>query len=154
MLPLDETTVTQVSVLPDDEIEGEAMRVYQITVDPAAVLESDAAGLLNMGVSGGFGSLPGGGGLPGNMDGSFLPPGTPPAPAADELTPPAPEDIQMTFAVYIGAADGLVHRIYSIVAVAARNADDGTTSTITVTSIINYSKFNEPVEITAPEIAS
>lgn len=148
MIPVNSQSVTQITVLPSDEIDGQTMRVYQIAVDPAAVLESDASSLLNANAPGGFGGFPGGAanGAP--------PRGTPEPPAPDELTAIAPEDIQMTFAVYIGEVDGLVHRIYSIVAVAARGTGDNTMPAITVTSIIDYSRFNEPVEIITPEIAS
>jgi hypothetical protein len=148
MIPMNGQAVTQITVLPSDEINGQTMRVYQITVDPAVVLESDASSLLSINAPGGFDGFPGG------AVNGFPPQGAPELPDPDELTALTPEDIQMTFAVYIGEADGRVHRIYSIVAVAARETGDSTTPAITVTSIIDYSRFNEPVEIIIPEITS
>lgn len=152
--PVNAESVIALSELAGDTIDGQAMRVFQLTLDPAAVLESDAAGLLNAGMGGGlFMGGPGQGGFPGGGDFTLpegvTPPegGTPPT----DMAAPNPEDFQVTFAVYIGADDGLIHRVYSVIASAP--ADDAAQPFgLTMTTITNYSKFNEPVIITAPEL--
>jgi hypothetical protein len=143
MLPIAADSVTSIAALPDDEIDGQAMRVTQIALDPAVVLESDAAGLLAVGGGGPAGGF-GGGNLPGNFtppDGAQIP---------DEIVPPSPEDIQVTLAVYVGADDGLVHRIYLLVNVTG--SADGSTPATTVTTISDYANFGEPVEIVMPTV--
>jgi hypothetical protein len=140
-LPLSSETVTAISTLPDDDIDGQVMRVYQLSIDPAAVLESDAAGLLSAPIGAGFG----GGNLP---EGFTSPDGVQlPTPSADIATP-SPEDFQVTLAAYVGADDGFVHRIYLLVNTAG-NAD-GSSPAATITTISDYSNFNTPVEIVAP----
>jgi hypothetical protein len=138
-LPISAESVTAAAALPDDEIDGQAMRVTQLSLDAAAVLESDAAGLLAVGAGPGAG-----GALPGGL----TPPGGAQLPT--EITPPEPEDIQVTLAVYLGAEDGLVHRIYLLVNVAG--SEDGTRPGGTITTISDYSNFDEPVEIVMPTI--
>lgn len=142
MIPINAESVTAIAALPDDEIDGQTMQVYQITVDSAAVLESEAASLFDIGMGGG-GAVPAGGLQP--------PQGAPELPAAPtEMETPSPEDIQMIFAVYVGADDGLVHRVYAVVNIAA----SGEGANLTSTTITDYSNFNEAVEITAPELDS
>jgi hypothetical protein len=152
-LPITAESVTAVTELEPDEIDGQAVRVYQLTLDAAAVIDSDAAGLLTANIGGGFG-----GGFPGGGPGGF-PGGDAPAP---QITPPAdmpegtpapinPEDVQITFAVYIGQDDGYVHRIYSVIALAPSAESQ---FAITLTSITNFLAFNEPAAITAPELGS
>ncbi len=142
LLPLDEQSVTAITALPADTIDDQAMSVYQITLDPAAVLESEAASLLNVGLGAGLGGLPGGGNGP-----------LPQRPAVDQ-TPPAPEDIQMTFAVYIGDDDGLVHRLYTVIQIAPSGEGDAARPGLQTTTVTDLSRFDEPVEITAPEPVS
>lgn len=151
--PVSAESVIALSELAGDTIGGQAMRVFQLTLDPAAVLESDAAGLLNAGMGAGlFMGGPGQGDFPGGdftLPEGVTPPegGTPPA----DMEAPNPEDFQVTFAVYIGADDGLIHRVYSVIASAP--ADEAAQPFgLTVTTITNYSKFNELVIITAPEL--
>jgi hypothetical protein len=156
-LPFDSKSVTALQELAADTIDGQSMRVFQVTMDSAAVLASSGASLL----SPGFGMGMGGGGFPGAQGG--FPGGqdqmTPPAGAPALGTPPAdlgtpnPEDAKITFAVYVGDQDGLVHRIYSVVTVNA-GAGSGQPFGLNMTTITNFSKFNEPVTITAPKPAS
>jgi hypothetical protein len=147
--PIDATSVTALTELPGDTIDEQPVRVFQLTLDPAVVLESEAAGLLNVGLGGGFaqgGGFPGGG--PGNAGGQFAPPAD--APDLSEVTPPSPEDFEITFAVYVGADDGLVHRIYSVVA--TQSTGQGQGIGLTLTTITNYSAFDTPVSIQAPNV--
>lgn len=142
MIPINAESVTAIAALPDDEIDGQTMQVYQITIDSAAVLESEAASLFDIRMGGG-GAVPAGGLRP--------PQGAPELPAAPtELETPSPEDIQMTFAIYIGADDGLVHRVYAVVNI----APSGEGANLTSTTITDYANFNAAVEITAPELGS
>lgn len=145
-LPITPEIVTGITPLADDEIDGQVMQVYQLTVDSAALLESEAATLVNVGIGGGAGMMGGGMTPPQGAQGGAMPE----MPEMPEGTPEplAPENVEFTFAVYIGADDGLVHRIYSVVSIAAD------TTAITLTSLTDYSNFNDPVEIAAPEIGS
>lgn len=70
-LPLDTSSVTAISELPAETIDGVNMRVFQLTLDASALEASDAAGLLDVNVGGGFG-----GGRSGN--GQQLPDGQAP----------------------------------------------------------------------------
>ncbi len=140
MLPISADSVTVIAALPEDEIDGQAMSVTQLSLDPAAVLESEASGLLTLGGGRGLGG--------GNLPGGLTPPGGAPLPA--EVVSPSPEDIQVTLAVYIGADDGLVHRIYLLVNIAG--SDDGSTPATTITTISDFSNLGEPVEIAMPII--
>lgn len=144
MLPLTAEAVTAISALPSAEIAGQTMQVYQLTLDSAAVLASDAASLVNTGRAG-AGGLPAGT-EPGMM---ALPEGMPEVPGSSE--PLSPEDIQLTCAVYIGA-DGLIYRIYMVVN--NMGSGENASSALTVTGVTDYSNFNELVEITAPDIPS
>lgn len=139
-LPISAENVTAIAALPDDEIDGRTMRVTQLSLDPAAVLESEASGLLNSGAGPGFGG--------GNLPGGMTPPDGAQPPA--EMVPPQPEDIQVTLAVYVGADDGLVHRIYLLVNIAG--SEDGSTPSTSLTTISDYANFGEPVEIVMPPI--
>jgi hypothetical protein len=140
LLPIATDSVTAIAALPDDEIDGQTMRVTQISLDPALLLESDAADLLLVdGSRGGFGG--------GNRPGGFTPPAGAQPPA--EIVPPSPEDIQVTLAVYVGADDGYLHRIYLLINIAG--SEDRSRPASTVTTISDYSNFGEPVEITMPQ---
>jgi hypothetical protein len=138
-LPISDDSVTALTMLTDDEIDGQTMRVTQLSLDPTAVLESDAAGLVTVGGPGaGAGNLPGG----------FAPPGG--AQVPEEIVPPSPEDIQLTLAVYVGAEDGYLHRIYLLINIA--DSEDGSRPASTVTTISDYSDFGEAVEIVMPQL--
>lgn len=154
-LPMSATSITAISALPDDKIDGQTMHVYQISLDSQLVIDSDASVLLRGGFGGGFG-----GGQPPQGDGN----GMPPAPA-DGQTPPSdgqrpgfdqvldPANVIVTIAVYIGTDDGFVHRIYSVIETAS-TSQDGSSVVSTVTSITDFSAFNQPVSITAPQIGA
>jgi hypothetical protein len=170
-LPVSGQSVTALKELPADNIDGESMRVFQLTLDPAVILQSDAAGLLR-GALGGFGGFGGfgprgqgtdgqngngqQGGQNGNgQNGNFTPPGQ--GTAFPTRQPPNPADYQITFAVYVGDQDQLIHRIYSVIAITATQDNGngfGGQSARTITTVTDFSKFNEPVTITAPQLAS
>lgn len=141
-LPITVESVTEMSVLPVDEIGGQAMTVTQVSLDPSAVLESGAAGLLSANVGPGIG----GGALPGGL--------TPPdgLQQRGEIVPPEADDIQVTLAIYVGVDDALVHRIYLLVNIA--DSEDGSRPAGTVTTISDFSNFGEPVDIVLPELGS
>jgi hypothetical protein len=153
-LPITTESVTGITALADAEIDGETMRVYQITLDPAAVLESDAAAVLDIG----FGGISGAGGFGGLPD-AQMPEGmsavTPPAQMAVPAEIPSPDDFQMTLAVYINT-EGFVTRIYSVIASTISTASPmgEMTMSLTLTTQTDYSQFNEPLEIAAPELGS
>lgn len=150
-LPITESSVTQIKPLADAVIANQTVKVYQITLDSAAVLDSEAASLLDVqfGAGGGMGA-PDGQGFPGAQGGAALPTGTPPA-----MPTLSPDDIQMTFAVSIGP-DGYVWSLYSVIATTTTMTSPmGDLSlALTMTTQTNYSAFNLPVEITAPELGS
>ncbi len=166
-LPVTGQSVTALKELAADTIDGQSMRVFQITLDPAIILQSDAAALLRGGGFGGFGGGFFGGGRPGQdgqgqgnggslAQGTFTPPGD--GTAFPTAQPPDPANYQITFAVYVGDNDQLIHRIYSVVAIAA-TVDNGNgfggQPARTITTVTDFSKFNDPsITVTAPEITS
>lgn len=151
-LPVDIASVTALAELQPTTINGQTMRVFQLTLDAQAVLDSEAAGLLNADFGGDMaGGFPGGG-FPG---GAGQPPMTPPAemPALPEGTPqpPDPASIQVTFAVYVGEDDGYVHRIYSVIALAQ---SDPAQPGLLITMLTDFSSFNQVDAIMMPQIGS
>ncbi len=160
MFPVTAESITE---LPGDMIDGQAMRVLQISVSAQAVIDSDASVLLRTSGVGGFpdGVPPSGDGvLPADAQGTPMAPpsgdqGQPPTdaqrqpPTGDQTLDAA--NVRITFAVYIGQDDGLVHRIYSVIEIVTNRQDDSQAVT-TTTSIHDYSAFNQPVEITAPAL--
>jgi hypothetical protein len=165
-LPLTTNSVTAVGDLADDAIGGQAMRVVQITVDSQALLDSPASALLSQGGFGmggpGMGSGPAlGNGAPGAApDGSMpqpmgtppagMPNGQPPQGAPGAMTTLTAQDVRLTFALYIGRDDGLVHRIYSVL---DQGSGDGAFSQ-RVTSLVDFSGFGAPITITAPDVSA
>jgi hypothetical protein len=161
-LPVNAQSVTALKELPADKIGDQPMRVFQLTLDPKTILDSDAAALLRGGLGGfgrGFGGFgrrgQGGQDNNGQQQGNFTPPGAgTPFPTPQ---PPDPANYQITFAVYVGDQDQLIHRIYSVIAIAATpdNANGfGGQPARTITTVTDFSKFNESVTITAPQLAS
>ncbi|MCA9906921.1 MAG: hypothetical protein KC547_23860, partial [Anaerolineae bacterium] len=123
LAPVMANSVTALSELPSDAIDGQAMRVFQVTFDAQAILDSDAAALVRGGAgrgANGFGGAPAGGFrqngsgdgqvTPGQQGQGQLPEGTP-----QFGTPPTidPASVSVSFAVYVGD-DGLIHRIYGV----------------------------------------
>jgi hypothetical protein len=160
-LPVDGKSVTALKELPADKIGDQSMRVFQLTLDPAIILQSDAAALLRGGgFGGGFGGFrrgqngQGGNGQQGQGNAQQVPGQGTPFPTR---TPPNPADYQITFAVYVGDQDQLIHRIYSVIAIAATQDNGngfGGQPARTITTVTDFSKFNDPVTITAPQLAS
>ncbi len=155
-LPIATDSVTAISELKGDTIDGQAMRVIQVTLDSQAVLNSDAAALVRANLGGGFGGF---GGRGRNGQGNGTPQASPATPAPNQTRQPFggfqlnPQDVQVTFAVYVGQTDGYIHRIYSVINV-NMTAQDGTTTPISETAITNYSAFGTPATITAPTLNS
>ncbi|MFN8530666.1 MAG: hypothetical protein U0670_18835 [Anaerolineae bacterium] len=194
-LPITTGSVTAISALPDDTIDGQVMHIYQVTLDTQAVLDSGANLVFDNvrgGVPGGFGEGGFRGGRGGDDDdaaqivlptleagASALPTlpalegssgtstdasGQPVGPDGQTLgegqVPPDfaqadidPASTQITFAVYIGADDGLVHRIYGVLSTMRQGRDNETIGT-NVTTVIDYSAFNAAPAITAPVVGS
>ncbi|MDX2161425.1 MAG: hypothetical protein SF162_08890 [bacterium] len=164
-LPIDAAAILSLTELQSADMDGQPMRVIQVSLDPAAILESEAAALVT-GAAGGLGGGMGAGGFPGGPGGEgmpALPEGvTPPQGGAlpEGMTPPADgeapevtaEDFEMTFAVYIGANDGLIHRIYRVIAIAPSAGDQGMALSFTTTTLTNYADFNAPITISAPTL--
>ena len=163
LLPMSADSITALGALPDDIIDGQTMHVYQINLDAQAVIDSEASALLR---GNGFGGGFGGGQQPQAIGDASTPPadgqtpptdgqGTPPSdgqrPSFDQALDPA--NVIVTIAVYIGADDGFVHRIYSVIETAS-TARDGSRVVSTVTSITDFSAFNQPVSISAPQIGA
>lgn len=154
LLPVSADSALAIKELASDTINGQAMRVFQVTVDPQAVLDAGFGGLLNAG-AGLFGrqlNAAPNAEPPSAPDPNAAPPATPGAEGGFQGAPMMvnPENIQITFAVYIGQDDGYIHRIYSVVS----SLSDAAPGQVTATSITDFSAFGAPVNITAPEIGS
>ncbi|NWG16195.1 MAG: hypothetical protein HXY41_06125 [Chloroflexi bacterium] len=146
LLPVSADSALTITELPTDTISGQAMRVFQVTIDPQAAIEAGFGGLM----------MNAGSGLSGrqfNADPNVAPPDvTPGAEGALQGVPAMlnPENLQITFAAYIGQDDGYIHRIYSVVS----TLSDAAPGQVIATSITDFSAFDAPVTITAPEIGS
>ncbi len=154
-LPVDATGVTAISEQAADSIDGDAMRVFQITLDVDALLKSDSAALLGGFGRGGFGGGRTGFGAnrPGGANGAqATPPVNAPAGApAVTIEAPSAANTQVTLTVWIGA-DNLVHRITSVVARSGMGQDGQGSTTLTTTT--DFANFNQPMTITAPTAGS
>jgi hypothetical protein len=148
-LPINEESIIELTELEADTINDQGMRVFQLTLDAEYIAENEITGLFGGGMAmgaGGQGQMPFGG-------------MTPPADAPALPTPDgtaemmSPEDAEITFAVWIGDDDQLVHRVYTVLTLAP---GEGATVPISLrmTTVTNFSNFNEPFEILAPEVAS
>lgn len=175
-LPLNATSVTAATELASDTIDDQTMRVFQFTLDPAS-LTGSAAGLINIGLGGGLGGLPGVNGQMPPSDGSGAPPamgdgqqppgngaGAPPNPGNGQQPPDmgngqppmgmiSAENAQVVVMVWVGA-DNFVHRISSAVTLTPMgNAPDGSAITgSTTTTTVDYTGFNQPISIAAPQV--
>jgi hypothetical protein len=153
-VPVNSTGVTAITEQAADTIDGAAMRVFQITLDVDALLQSDAASLLG---AGGFGRGGFGGGRGGNRPGGnggngaqATPPVNAPNPAATAEAPSA-ANTQVTLTVWIGT-DNLVHRIVSVITRSNMGADGQ--GSITLNTTTDFANFNQPMTITAPTAGS
>lgn len=149
LLPVSADSALAIKELASDTINGQAMRVFQVTIDPQAALDAGFGGLLNAGAGLFFGRRLN---ADPNAEPLSAPPATPGAEGGFQGAPMManPENIQITFAVYIGQDDGYIHRIYSVVS----SLSDAAPGQVTATSITDFSAFGAPVNITAPEIGS
>lgn len=135
-LPVQAESVSSLTELPGDTINDQPMRVFQLTLETEVVIETGMATILHPTFSGFGGGAAGGfsGGRPQQNAGTPNPP---------ELNP---ANLQITFAVYIGEEDHLIHRIYSVVVMSDLEA--------TTTTITDFSNHDLPVEVIVPEITN
>lgn len=149
-LPLDATSVTALTEAPADTIDGQAMRVFQISFDPQALANTQAAPLVRGvgGFSGGRGTGGGQNAPAGNgNDGAQA---TRPAGGGFQF---APMNTEITATVWVGS-DQLIHRIETVVTRTPSDAN-GTgpgAAASTTTTTTDFSDFNQPVTITAPAV--
>lgn len=136
IFPVNDKTVTAIKELDASTLDDQAMRVFQITLDPTAMSESELTGIVGGFGGGGAGSPVPNGGQPPQGNGQQV--GKP--------VPIDPKNVQITFAIYVGSQDGLVHRTYSVSVI---TTDQGAVKTITVTDL---SKFGDAVMIAKPVI--
>ncbi|MEO8611360.1 MAG: hypothetical protein ABI690_25915 [Chloroflexota bacterium] len=169
LLPVDSTSVTAVSEGQADTLDGQNMHVYQLTLNPTAVANSDAASLLTAAFGGGgFGRE----GNAGQATNGQQPPPASGGQQGNNGQPPAgnggPQggfgarfDMQnstINLTVWVGD-DNLIHQIQSVVVVtpsanANTDANAPAPTAVTVTRMVDFSHFNEPVTITAPQVAA
>jgi hypothetical protein len=155
-LPINSTGVTTITEQAADTLDGTAMRVFQITLDVDALLQSDAASLLG---AGGFGRGGFGGGRGGNRPGGAngaqaTPPVNAPNPAGAPVATveaPSSANTQVMLTAWIGT-DNLVHRIASVITRSNMGADGQ--GSITLNTTTDFSSFNQPMTITAPTVGS
>jgi hypothetical protein len=131
----DAETIESITELDSAEIDGQSMRVFEIEYSLDALLES---GMLS-GLTGGMGAQAG---------------------MSDEDLQALVEDIlsgsDATYTAYIGADDGLLHQLDSVLTVDTTMNLQGMSLPLqmTVDSSSTFSGFNEPVEIEAPEVGT
>ncbi len=150
-LPLDAASVTAASGPTTDTIDGQSMNAYQVTFDPTALGNSQAASLVRGAFGGGFA-----GGRGGNGAGRGS--GTPAAnggAATQQAFQPTPMNTQVTATIWVGS-DGLIYQIKTVVTrtpVDANATGPGAIDT-TTTITTDFTNFNQAVTITAPTVGS
>ncbi len=151
LVPVTASGVVALSELPADAIDGQAMRVFQVTFDSQAILDSDAASLAR-GAAGFAGAGPGGRQFGSGQQGQRQGQPADVTPQFEARPTVSPENVNVSFAVYIGE-DGLIHRIYSVAAITSAPVGDAAVGlSTTTTTVTDFSAFNQPVEIVAPTI--
>ena len=166
-LPLDASGITALTETAADTIDGQAMRVFQITFDSQAVMNSGASSLIGgagdsmviigderVGESGGPSvSSSGGGGVPsGAPDTNSSGGGSAPPIQQGNFQPPS-MDSQITATVWVGS-DGLVHRITIVVTSTPTDSSVGNSGSSTVTTTIDFTDFNQSITIAAPTVGT
>ncbi|MBL8165635.1 MAG: hypothetical protein JNJ61_26865 [Anaerolineae bacterium] len=131
--PMNEETVTSITKLDTEELDGQVMRVFDVDYDINVLLES---GLFDATL--------------GSMNAQ---PGMTQQDMRDLVTQMM-EGADFQLKVWIGQDDGLVHRFESTLLVDSTVTIQGMTLPLVmdVVSSVSFSGFNEPVEITAPEM--
>lgn len=131
--PLNEETVISITKLEDEELNGRVMRVFDISYNIDALLESGmfAAALGAMGEQPGM--------------------------TQEELTDLINQMLsgaEFQLKVWVGQNDGLLHRFDSLLKVDSTISFQGMKMPLVmeVVSAVTFSDFNAPVEIAAPEI--
>jgi hypothetical protein len=131
--PMNEETVTAITKLDDEELDGQVMRVFDVTYDISSLLES---GLFDA-TLGAMNAQPG-------MTQQDM----------QNLVTQMLEGAEFQLKVWIGQDDGLLHRFDSTLLVDSTISIQGMTLPLLmdVVSSVTFSDFNEPVAITAPEV--
>jgi len=131
--PMDEVSVVSITKLDADEIDGQAMRVFTIEYSTEALADS---GIMDAIASSLASSAPG-------VD-------------VDALVAQIIEGSTLSLTVWLGEDDNLLHRLESEMVTDTEISLQGMTIPMqqTSTGIINFSGFNEPLEIVAPEVGS
>lgn len=131
--PMDEVSVVSITKLDADEIDGQAMRVFAIEYSTEALAESGIMDAIASSVA-----------------------GTAPGVDVESLVAQIIEGSTLSLTVWLGEDDNLLHRMESEMTTDTEISLQGMTIPMkqTSTGIINFSGFNEPLEIVAPEIGS
>lgn len=158
-LSVDTISVWSIEESAGEEMDGQAMRVFDISYNPETYFQSGALEALTNSI----GSMGDGAGSMGGM------PNVPGAPAMPDIpspdAPPSLEDIahslQVSLRVYIGADDGLLHHMestvtYDLSAMQASTATPGAVMpmVMSLTGATTFSNFNQPVTIEAPDLSA
>lgn len=131
--PLNEETVISITKLEDEELNGQVMRVFDISYNIDALLESGmfAAALGAVGEQ------------PGMTQEELI-----------DLINQMLSGAEFQLKVWVGQNDGLLHRFDSLLKVDSTISFQGMSMPMVmeVVSSVTFSDFNAPVEIAAPEI--
>jgi hypothetical protein len=133
LYPMDEESVLSIVKAEADEIDGQAMRVFDIEYDTNVLVTS---GYMEIVAESLAASAPG-------VD-------------VEELATQMLESATLNMRVWIGEDDGYLHRMENELYFNTELAIQGMTIPMeqTATSTVTFSGFDEPLEIVAPEIGS
>jgi hypothetical protein len=136
-LPINETTVVGIEELDGSRLGAAGMRVFQIDYNPSALIESGMFDSLGSALSGS------GSGAAAGID-------------VEQLLQDMFEDAEITYTVYVGDDDGLVHQLDSTMAIDATLNMQGMSIPLvmSIDSTTVFTNFNEPVTIEAPELGT
>ena len=157
---VDTASVWSIEESAGENMDGQAMRVFDITYNPETYFQSSAfAAMANSIGSAGGGA---GAGAMGSMPNVPGMPAMPDVPNADAQ--PSLEDIarslQVALRVYVGADDGLLHQVESTVTYdmsamqASATSGDSLPMIMSLTGATTFSNFNQPVTIEAPDLSA
>jgi len=131
--PMDEVSVVSITKLDADEIDGQAMRVFAIEYSTEALADSAIMSAIASSLTS---TVP-------NVD-------------VEALVAQIIEGSTLSLTVWLGEDDNLLHRLESEMVTDTEISLQGMTIPMqqTSTGLINFSGFNEPLEIVAPEVGS
>ncbi|MBZ0285622.1 MAG: hypothetical protein K8L97_33130 [Anaerolineae bacterium] len=131
--PMDEVSVVSITKLDADEIDGQAMRVFTIEYSTEALADSAIMSTIASSLA-----------------------STAPGVDIEEMVAQIVAGSTLNIQVWLGEDDGLLHRLQTEMVTETELSIQGMSIPMNQisTGVINFSGFNEPLEIVAPEVGA